>query len=346
MGSNETPMYVSAENPPQEPDSKTVATASPKSHYARRSWLFALIGIGVLGLAVYFIGPDRTANAVLSVPLKYFFLLCLLEAVTEWGRALKWRVALGREACAVSLFFLSKAGGNLSPARLGEFFPLVLPLYRNVRTGAWIFADRMVEASATVFLGCCGLLFMLIQKQVPFELKKFLLMFLGTSGLLLAVLVGFSFLFSRVAQKPLDKFPLSGNSFRKKFLRVLDELQMFWRQMPLISSLTLFFTAVDVFAGVFLYGAFGFALSFWLVAVASALHGIVSISPVTPSATGIPYVAAGTLLHLIGGVPYEAVAGAVVVHVVIVNLVFWGSTGLALLFFRGFPTKDKTQLNV
>lgn len=315
-------------------------TGQPESNgYAGRSLLFAAIGIGIFGAAVYFIGWDGIVNAIVYVPPQYFVLLCLLEALTEWGRALKWRVALGREARAVSLFFLSKAGGNLSPARLGEFLPLVFPLYRSTRVGAWILTDRVIEALSTIFLGCCGLLFIPFQKVVSLELEKFRLVFWGSATLLLVVCAAVFFLSLHFAKRFVHRTPLRVGGVEERLLRVLSEFRVFWKQIPLLSSLTLLFTAIDVFAGVFLYAAFGFAVSFWVVAVASALHGIVSISPVTPSATGIPYVAAGTILHMVGGVTYEAIAGAVVVHLVIVNLIFWGSTGLALLFSKGFCEK-------
>jgi len=125
-----------------------------KSH-ARYLWIAGLLLY--LGIIAY-IGFEDVGSALRTLDYRYIAALMLIEASALAIRAWKWRIALGPNQQSLRACFISKAGGNLTPARLGEFSPLLLEEHRSARVGAWILLDRVLEASATIVIGLIGLI--------------------------------------------------------------------------------------------------------------------------------------------------------------------------------------------
>ena len=118
-------------------------------------WLI-LVGLALYAAVIWWVGLDavsatlRAANA----PALAAMAGCLVAGFVV--RIVKWRYAVGPGLPIAPAFFLSKTAGSWSPARVGEFSPLVLRSLRSARVGVWIGADRVLEAGMTIALGLWG----------------------------------------------------------------------------------------------------------------------------------------------------------------------------------------------
>ncbi len=291
-----------------------------------------LVGVGIFGLASYFIGPHRIKTALSSVSSHYVIALVLFEAFTEWARAGKWVYALGKGNRALWLFFFSKAGGNVSPARLGEWAPLLLPSFRTKRTFSWILIDRILETGATLILGSIGFVF--IMRNNPQIAEKHLRLAYVLYALLIVTIGVFcAGLYGAARIRRNDDLGRSTlkNVIRKIWEATVSGFAYFRWKMAWLALVTILLTAIDLLAGMILYRAIGASVNFWVIAFAAAVHGIVAVVPFTPSVLGIPYFASGAVLYFFAGVNYEQIAAAIGLHVVFVNAVFWFSTALAFV---------------
>jgi len=75
-------------------------------------------------------------------------------------RMAKFRLAAGpgwRWRDATLVYLASKALGDLTPGRVGEFAPLLAGRYRSGRLAAFFLVDRCLETAATIFVGVVGM---------------------------------------------------------------------------------------------------------------------------------------------------------------------------------------------
>lgn len=287
-------------------------------------WLWPL-GIGGYLVVVAVIGLEPLREAFASArPLWVAAMLATVTAA-QWLRALKWRAALGPGASATSLYFLSRIGGAASPMRLGELAPLLLQRHRSPRVGGWIVLDRLLEMAATLGLGVAG--FLAIGAGVA---RWFPVLLVAVAGLVLLpswlmtrrrLLVGWARRF-----KPGGR-PRRALQFAAAASGELRKLGWF---IPAAAGWTLAVTSIDLAAGILLYRGFGHELGFLTAAAAQCAHGLTALVPVTPNATGVPYLAAAGVLHEFGGIPTAVLAAAVPVAVAANTLAVWFSAGLAL----------------
>ena len=290
-------------------------------------WLVGLaLYAGIIGL----IGWRPVRDAFTSVDPRALMVMAGVLLLAKWIRVLKWRFALGPGRQAVGLFFVSKLGGAWTPMRVGELSPLLLRSSRSARMGAWIVLDRLLETSATLALGAFGLL----------------LLGLGSHELLPLIVAGGAVLVGLPAVVLMRRDLLvlaAGRSRRQTRLRRLlrfaaeasKEARRMRRMLPVVSMLTFVSTALDAYAGVVLIRSFGFDLEWAVAAAAQCAHGITSAIPITPSATGVPYVAAAGLIVKLGGIPVDVAAAAPPIAMVVNGIVFWPSFGIGLWSFRG-----------
>lgn len=236
-----------------------------------------------------------------------------------WLRALKWRYALGPGQHAVRLFFLAKVGGHWTPARLGELAPLLIKAHRNPRVAAWILADRALEVYLTLWFGAIGLYAMGL-------LSPALAWGLGAGGLTLLAL-GMYGLARDSGGHPADES--AGDGWRVRVRRAVPvlraELRVLGARAAGVAALTAFAKLTDFWAVVLLCRAFGHEISTLLAAAARCAHGLVSAIPVTPDATGVPFVAAAWVLHTHGGVPYATLAAALALELAVITLILHAS---------------------
>jgi uncharacterized membrane protein YbhN (UPF0104 family) len=289
----------------------------------KRKYLWA-IGVTFYIVVIWFVGWDRLTEAVRGAALGPLAAMIALMATGQVLRALKWRFALGPGQHAFRAFAVSKAGGEWSPGRVGEFAPLMIARHRSTRVAAWIVADRVFEMAATLGIGLAGLLLIRTANRGY--------MLAAVLGVLMLVVLGLVVLTRRKWLGAIAR-RMPPDSRRRRYALILvnisEELLGFARVAPFLFAITLVAGAIDLAVGYALYLAFGFAVPVAVLAATKGLHAVTSAIPITPNATGIPYLAAAALLHEVGGVSTGALAAAVGISVITSQLVLWSSFGLA-----------------
>jgi hypothetical protein len=305
--------------------------ATPRRSRFRYFWL---IGIVIYLAAVWYVGWDKFREAFsLLRPVSLLWVAAVLLAAI-WLRVLKWRLALGLRPIT-QLYFLSKAGGEITPSRVGELSPLLLRKFRSPRVAAWIVLDRMIEIAATLAYGAFGAITLQSDRST-------LLQMVGVASVLLVVLPtalitrqGF---FLWLAGRTREGRALNRIA---SFLAVTSgEFRQFRPLLPVAVLLTLLTTGLDIFSGVLVYGAFGQHLSFALLAAAQCIHGVIAAIPFLPGLTGVPYAAVAAFLNQVAGVPLGVIAAVVTVYVLLGSTIFWGSLGVSALRW-GTDTREE-----
>ena len=279
----------------------------------------------VVGAALYlgiiaYIGWHRIEDALASIDPKMLACAVGVCALSLWVRALKWRLMLGAGQKAVGLFFLSKAGGGMSPGRVGELAPMMLKKHRTPRMGAWIVTDRLLEIAATLGLGLFGLLALRIPKGA--------IALTFAAAMCVLVIAPFFVLTRRRAFLWIAGRSRGGTLPHRTAMLIAaisDEIRLLGRKIPAASAMTVLATSLDLVVGMFLYMSFGYQVAFPLLAVVQCAHALASAVPLTPNATGVPYLVAAGLLYQIGGVPEDVLAAAVGVNMAVAGVVFWTS---------------------
>lgn len=288
-----------------------------------------MIGLALFAVLVWHFGWREMLALLHGVQLLPIAGMILLLLAGFWVRAWKWQYALGKNNNAMGLFFLAKMAGNWSPGRVGELAPLLLRKHRTPRVAAWILTDRVLEVALTLALGLAG--------AVWLRLLAWPLAVTLSAGALLAALLGFVLMrrpngFSAYQQR----WPEDSRRQRLADLacKLHEEMVELGARAPLILCVTLAAKVTDIYAVVLLCRAFGYNVSFLLVCAARCAHALVSGIPVTPDATGVPYVAAAYLLHEHAGIPYPALTAALGLEVALINLLLWLSFLAGLLDLR------------
>ncbi|GMV90736.1 MAG: hypothetical protein AMXMBFR82_05140 [Candidatus Hydrogenedentota bacterium] len=263
------------------------------------------------------IGWERLRDAMTGVSIPWLVLMTLVTFAGLWIRVVKWRLVLGKGSNAIGVFFLSKAAGEWSPGRIGELSPLLIKRHRNARMAAWIVVDRILEMAVTVGIGVLGL----AAVQAPNRGVMIVLAILIGIALLLALyLLTRERLFLAIA----GRFP-SGPLHRVTVAaaRVSSATAAMRKELVLPLAITIGAGCLDVWAGMLLYQAFGWPVPFALMATAKGVHAVTSAIPITPNATGVPYLTTAVLIHEVGGVPSGVLAAGIALSVVVTNLIFW-----------------------
>lgn len=310
------------------------APKRPKRPY--RSKLLWAAGAALYFGAVWAIGWERVREALTDVDVWTVLGMCLVTFAALWLRVLKWRIALGPGARSMPLFFLSKAAGEWSPARMGEFSPLLIRRHRTARMAAWILVDRVLEMTCTVAIGVLGLAFVSLPNRGAL---------IAAGTVMGAGFVAALFLLANASywERQVARFSPEGRLHRiaAMFPTFAREIRTFGRTSVYTGALTLLSGALDVWAGMLLYEAFGYPISVQVSAASKGIHAIVSAIPVTPNATGVPYFATATLIHELSHVPTPVLAAGVAMGVLFTNLVFWGSLGVGAAGFRAHDPLDE-----
>lgn len=306
-----------------------MAVDAPRKPRVRRTRYLWPIGLALYLAVLWYVGWGRIGEALSSIQWPLLLAMMATEASAQWTRVLKWRLALGPGHNAAGLFFLSKAAGYWSPGRLGEFSPLLLTRHRSPRLGAWIFVDRLIEMTATLVLGLAGLLALRFYRWE---------VVLALAAAVLGAVAAAAYVGTRHGWMERQALRFAeGTRMRRAVTFAANagrEARRFSRSLPLAAPLTLAATALDIVSGMLLLLSFGYSVSFFVLATVQLTHAVTSAVPVTPNATGVPYLAAMTVLHELGGVPAEVLATAVALQIAAVNLVFWSFFGLGMLFLR------------
>ncbi len=281
------------------------------------------IGVGVLmaGALVWFFGWQELGGRLAGARKVPLFGMSVLILSGFWLRALKWHWALGPGGQGIGVFFLAKMAGNWSPGRAGELAPLLFRRHRSAGVAAWILVDRVIEAVTTLFFGVLGLS-ALGWISLP-----------AACGIVFVTGVAMLWTAQAVAGCRLPGSILSHRLSHWAHLLQI-EFGKIGRKMPAIVLLTLVAKITDVVAVQWLCLAFGYDVSFLLVCAARCAHALVSAVPATPDATGVPYLAAAYVMNQYAGIPSSALAAALGLEVVVINLILALSFCIGLLTLR------------
>lgn len=287
-------------------------------------WSLTIVGIALYVAAVWFIGWQRIQEELANARVGPLVAALGLLTIGLWIRVAKWRYALGRGVGAARLFFLSRAGGNLTPSRIGELSPLFLKRYRSARIGAWVVFDRVIEGFMTLFLGALGLFG--VAAFGPWTASGAVIVVLAAWALTLYVATRES-LAQRFASwmkwKPL-------RAFANLLPRLSEAAVAYRKHLVFLVTVTLIGKLFDLSMIVAVYAAFDESLSLSLAASGKGALGLVSAVPITPSTSGVPHLTMAAWFHEFGGFPADIVAAAVAVEVVVNNVVFWSNFGVGL----------------
>jgi len=264
-----------------------------------------LAGVGLVVYLVQHYGWQELWASITSADPWWLLLMAVAIQAGLWARVWKWRMVLGPGAFSARLFFFAKVAATWTPGRLGEFAPLMLGEHRNMRVAAWILTDRLIEVWMTIGAGVIGAVL------IPGLGQPWVYVLAGL--VVAAPIVGLAGVY--LFNPP----PPAAHAGRiVKLLHVLhDELRVLGRMTPFLVLLTALVKALDIWAIVALFLAFGHHVGFWLVGAVRLAHALVGASPVTPESSGAPYVAAAMLIHDQTAIPYPAIMAALAVEVVV-----------------------------
>jgi hypothetical protein len=310
---------------------------APKRNRAWQRYLLA-VGLALFVGLVWYFGWQRIRDALLLArPLPLLGMVALLIA-GFWIRVAKWRYALGPHAHAPAIFFVSKVGGNLTPGRVGELSPLLMRRFRTPRLAAWLVTDRVLEMGLTLALGLVGVA---VLRLLPMGVVAAL----AGAGLLLSG-GAWWLVYRRDLTRGLNaRFPGASRLHRLARLPGLlhAETRALGARMPVIVAVTLLAKCIDIWAAQLLLLGFGHDTGFLLMAAARCAHGLVSAMPLTPDATGVPFVAAAMVLNQAAGIPYEVLTVALALEVAVINLLLWTNMALTAGSLRKYDANDPAQ---
>ena len=183
---------------------------------------------------VWYIGWQKVSDELASANLGLLLFAACLTINATWLRALKWRYALGPGHNAVGLFFMSKATGNWSPGRLGEFAPMALRRHRTPKIGAWIMLDRVLEIAVTLGLGLMGLYLINILEPEMYVLVFIVAISGGAGGIYILTRRD---IFLAIA----DRLKTDGilHRFAMLFAAISEELVLFVKPLPGVLTVTI-----------------------------------------------------------------------------------------------------------
>ncbi len=293
-----------------------VSTAPPRRSWGKYLFLVGLVLISILG---WRFGWTNLAGLIQGAALDQLAFMSALILAGFWIRAWKWHRALGPGRQGVRLFFIAKMAGNFTPGRAGELAPLLLTQHRNARVAAWIGLDRLVEVVWTLGLGVLGAAYIGV-------LPWWSVITMVCGGIAAAVLAYYAlrrgwFRYQEVdqAERPMTWWGRAGRLLNN----LRDEVTLFGNKMPLIMACTALAKATDIYAVILLCRAFSYDASFLLVSAARCAHALVSAVPVTPDATGVPFIAAAWCLNTYAQIPYDTLTAALGLEVIVINAILW-----------------------
>jgi hypothetical protein len=289
----------------------------PSSPQRRTRYVFFALGVLVYAIAVSFIGWRKVGGALAGADVRFVAAAAALIAVGTLVRIGKWRRALGTDRHAIGVYFLSRSGGVWSPARVGEFLPLMWKRHRNTRVAAWILLDRVLEILVTVVFGLAGLALI---DLVPLPAWA------GIAAASLALAAAGVYLLTRRDWLR----ALAGRSGERTRLHTAltalagtsDEVRSFLRSSADLMGLTFLAKAADLFAVVLIFHGLHAHAGLALVAAAKCALAVASFIPVTPMVTGVPHTVQGWIMYQSAGVPPEAVVASIAIEAAIMLLVF------------------------
>jgi uncharacterized membrane protein YbhN (UPF0104 family) len=289
-----------------------------------------LAGIVILYLIFRQMDVSQVTVSLRTASVGLVTLSVVLALTAHFLRVFKWYVVLRDQYSGLEvamLFFSSKAFGDLSPARLGEFAPLLSGKYRSGKVAALLLVDRVFEAYATLFFGTLGFLLLRFRDTR---------IIVGGVAIFLALSVAFVLLASARLWENVQQ--VSGRwSVLVHGLRIIVAVSrgfgtfkhlswMLWLISMIATSLGLFFFQV-------LFLSVGVQASWPLVATMACVAAIAALIAFTPWGLGIVEAPLWWLGRMYGLAPEGMGAFYVLVRAVPLSSI-WLLYGLTLLVSR------------
>jgi beta-1,4-N-acetylglucosaminyltransferase len=280
----------------------------------RFRWLSWTVGAALIASLYLWLGVGEILNVLAALRPMPLLLALGAFALGHVVRIVKWRLPLGSQYGWLELtrlFLVSKVGGALLPAHVGELAPLAESRFRSTAVAAWLAADRIVEAYATLVLGALGLVSLgLGDWRIVALWIVAALILLGAFGLLLYRRL-WAWLEDRTRRwKPLRRlFGLAR--------RVSEDVWQFRRHALPIAGLSLLGTYLDLWLIKSLFLATGTSVPLNVIAASSCLSALVTFIAFTPGGLGfveltsvyiynlygVPQIQTGVVLLLLQGAP-------------------------------------------
>ncbi len=294
----------------------TPALDARKPRRATR-YFFIALGVTVYIVAVSLIGWGKVGDALAGADLPVVALAALLTGAGAILRMWKWRRALGSERHAIGIYFLSRSGGVWSPARVGEFLPLLWRRHRNSRVAGWILFDRVAEIAVTLLLGLAGLA---VIHLLPAPALASVIALVAAADVCGVYLLTRSDWLRALARRLRE-----GSRLCTAISALADtagEFRGFLARPPDLVSMTVVAKCLDLYAVTLIFRALGAPVSGALVAAAKCALAVISYLPITPMTTGIPHTVQGWIMHESAAIQPATVAASVAIEAGIMVLVF------------------------
>jgi hypothetical protein len=284
-----------------------------------RKWgrILAPLSVAVYLFAVWYFGWEKVRAALLGADPVLIVEAGLITVAAKLGRIAKWRVALGPNAHAVGLYFMSRVTGVWSPGRVGEFLPLLWRRHRTPRLGGWILLDRVMEIVAALTLGVVGLGFTHFVSRPMYV--GIVVLTAAVCVMAIACLVQHRWLRAIAHRLP------AGTKRRvvaETIAETSAEIDAMRGMVPALIAMTVASKVGDLFQVVLIFRALGTSVSFMLVAAAKCALAIVSYLPITPVASGVPHAVQGWMMNQEAGVLPETVVASVGIEAALMTVIF------------------------
>lgn len=323
---------------PEEEIPASAPGGERKSSWSRLRHLWIIGVIGYLSI-VAIVGWRPIVDAAAGASPLFIGAALLVHAAALAGRALKWRFALGARQNAAAAFFLSKAGGTVTPLRAGELTPLLLSRFRKPRLTAWIIMDRLFESGATVVLGLFGVV-ALGAGASPTLLGGAL-----AAGILLVALPGWLLMQSAWLERLSQRVAPETRTGRVlAFAAGVSGSARSLRSAVLWAApFTVALTAADALGNILIYHGLSYTVPFSVAVASHLVHVLVTLFPFTPNASGVPFLAGGAFVGHYAGVPKEVLLVAVPLNYAITETLFWTCAGLGPWDLWGRRNQEPTE---
>jgi uncharacterized membrane protein YbhN (UPF0104 family) len=247
-------------------------------------WLGWIAGIALLIGVYLWLGVGEILHILATLdPLSLLLALGVFVSA-HVVRIVKWYFPLGSQYSWLELarlYLMSKIGGALLPGRVGELAPVAQARFRSTMVVAWLAADRIVEAYATLALGALGLVSLGLGDQ------RIIVLWIGTFASLLGLLW-------LMLCRPLWTW-LEDRSRRWRPIhrllglvrRISENMLEFRRYTLLAAGLSLLGTYLDLWLIKSLFLSTGTVVALDVIAASYCLGALVTFVSITPGGLGI-----------------------------------------------------------
>jgi len=250
-----------------------------------------------ISIFIYMIDWKVSFKILFAVNLQSIAIYFVLISTSLIIRCCKYKIIFGNEYKWIEtgyIYFMSKAGGSITPGTLGAFSPLIYKEYRKKKIGFAIIADKILEFYFLILIGFIGMV--ILQNMSP--------PLIILSGLCLLIMTCFIFL---LRNNSLWKYILTvitnfdnntsgqlSSSIQKKFKLLIStiektsfEITKLGKKYLYLFLLTFLAYLLSIAAIKILFLAFSIDIGLYLLLEVIALSGLIMVISLIPAGIGI-----------------------------------------------------------